>query len=195
MGVGSRFPQWRLSDVNRDFELCPTYPRVLCVPSKISDAVLFHAAKFRSRGRLPALSFVYARNGTTITRSSQPLVGIKAKRSIQDEKLIEAVFESHLPPVPPPNSAEQYLPKTSGAPPVAAFLSSDTPSSTASPVERVIPINKNVIIDARPLGNAMANRAMVCFCIFFGSCSLDPWRLLFLIVITGGRDGEFRELS
>lgn len=152
MGVGSRFPQWRLSDVNRNFDLCPTYPRLLCVPAKISDAVLYHAAKFRSRGRLPALSYVYARNGMSITRSSQPLVGIKAKRSIQDEKLIEAVFDSHLPV----GGALPMVNSMIGAGGVPEVASMDGMMATSA-----VHSNKNVIIDARPLGNAMANRAMV----------------------------------
>lgn len=80
--------------------------------------MLYHAAKFRSRGRLPALTYIHT-NGSSITRSSQPLVGIQSKRSLQDEKLILAIFDS------------------------------------GRTVHRT-----NIIIDARPLGNAMANRAM-----------------------------------
>ncbi|OBZ75993.1 Phosphoinositide 3-phosphatase, partial [Grifola frondosa] len=34
----------------------------------------------------------------TITRSSQPMVGLKNNRSIQDEKLIEAIFQTHHAP-------------------------------------------------------------------------------------------------
>lgn len=122
MGVGSdNGSAWRISDVNAGYNLCPTYPRILVVPTKISDAVLYHAAKFRSRGRLPALSYLHRQTGASITRSSQPLVGIKSKRSIQDEKLIESIFESN-------------------------HDSSDN--------------HHNFIIDARPVSNAMANRAM-----------------------------------
>lgn len=36
----------------------------------------------------------------TITRSSQPLVGFKQARSIQDEKLIEAIFSTNVPTGP-----------------------------------------------------------------------------------------------
>lgn len=36
----------------------------------------------------------------TITRSSQPMVGFKQARSIQDEKLIEAAFASNVPVIP-----------------------------------------------------------------------------------------------
>ena len=131
--------------------MCPTYPRIFAVPARISDAVLFHAAKFRSRGRIPVLSFIYPYNGTSITRSSQPLVGIKSKRSIQDEKLIEAIFDSHIT-----TSAT-----SSGS---AGNVASSSPygSQSALPASSVVDNaeKRNVIIDARPLGNAMANRAM-----------------------------------
>lgn len=66
----------------------------------------------------------------TITRSSQPMVGITQNRSVQDEKLIEAVFQSHWSPESRASNAPVY-----GA------------TST------------NLIIDARPTVNAVANSA------------------------------------
>ena len=66
----------------------------------------------------------------TITRSSQPMVGITNNRSIQDEKLIEAVFQSH-------HSPESRV--------------------SAGPVYGAT--STNLIIDARPTTNAMANVA------------------------------------
>lgn len=89
---------WRVSDANRDYQLCTTYPRYLVVPASISDSVLGHAAKFRSQGRLPVLSYFHALNSCTIVRCSQPLVGLKQQRSPQDEVLIQAVFATTLPP-------------------------------------------------------------------------------------------------
>ncbi|GBB98034.1 hypothetical protein RclHR1_03120019 [Rhizophagus clarus] len=95
MGVCTKSSAWRFSDVNENYTLCPTYPCMLVVPYKISDTVLNHAAKFRSKSRIPTLSYLH-HNKATITRSSQPMVGIQKKRSIQDEKLIQAIFESNL---------------------------------------------------------------------------------------------------
>jgi len=40
---------WRMSDANGSFQLCPTYPTILCVPRDTSDAVLALAAKSRSK--------------------------------------------------------------------------------------------------------------------------------------------------
>ncbi|CAG8720546.1 7767_t:CDS:2, partial [Acaulospora morrowiae] len=108
---------------------CPTYPQVLVVPSKISDNVLNHASKFRSKNRVPALSYLHRYNKASITRSSQPMVGLKQNRSIQDEKLIEAVFQSNV-----------------------------QTSSNGQPVYGATATN--LIVDARPTVNAMANVAM-----------------------------------
>ncbi|KNE70718.1 hypothetical protein AMAG_15472 [Allomyces macrogynus ATCC 38327] len=90
-GVTASNPDWRLTDLNLNYQLCGTYPAVLCVPARISDLVLRHAAKHRSKARLPALTFRY-RTGAAITRCSQPLVGLKQNRSLQDEKLVDTIF-------------------------------------------------------------------------------------------------------
>ncbi|PVU97809.1 hypothetical protein BB559_001886 [Furculomyces boomerangus] len=85
--------KWRFSLVNQNFEVCPTYPDVLVVPANISDTTLIHASKYRSKKRLPVLSYLYKPNNVSISRSSQPLVGLKQARSVQDEKLVESIFE------------------------------------------------------------------------------------------------------
>ncbi|KAJ3186834.1 hypothetical protein HK101_009561 [Irineochytrium annulatum] len=122
MGVGSKAANWRLTHINKDFEFCPTYPRILGVPTRISDNVLKHAGKFRSKSRIPALSYIHRTNHVSITRSAQPLVGLKQNRSIQDEKLVESIF-------------------TTGS---------------VAPVAH----NLNLIIDARPQANAIAQTAL-----------------------------------
>jgi hypothetical protein len=111
---------WRVSNINDRFKFCDTYPRTLVVPKTISDNVLIHASKFRSKNRIPVLSYYYAVNGCTITRCSQPLVGLKQSRSIQDEKLVDEIFRS----------SENSNTKT------------------------------NIVVDARPLTNAMAQFAL-----------------------------------
>jgi hypothetical protein len=177
IGVATWNDHWRLSDVNRAFDLCPTYPRLFAVPAKISDSVLFHAAKFRSRGRLPVLSYLHAASaGASITRSSQPLVGLKSKRSIQDEKLIEAIFDSLtqssavegqnvVGTLPLQQHVSSFFTATSSsavaqsAGQLAKSILSGANSSSAFIDDNSNP-TPNVIIDARPLSNAMANRAM-----------------------------------
>ncbi|KAI8378587.1 protein-tyrosine phosphatase-like protein [Blakeslea trispora] len=128
MGVDVKTDAWRFTLINRDYKYSPTYPRLLVVPSKISDNTLNYAAKYRSKARIPALSYMHWNNAATITRSSQPLVGFKQARSIQDEKLIEAIFSTNVPTGP--NGEIIY-------------------GSTAA----------NLIIDARPMANAVGNVA------------------------------------
>jgi hypothetical protein len=85
---------WRISTINQDYSFSPTYPALLAVPSKISDNTLKYAATFRSRARIPTLSYLHPINNCTITRSSQPFVGLRMKRSIQDERLVGACFSA-----------------------------------------------------------------------------------------------------
>jgi myotubularin-related protein 6/7/8 len=153
-GVGSRTRGWRFTDINKDYGFSPTYPAKLVVPSRIGDAVLQYAAKYRSKARIPALTYLHWANNVSstpkwevtiadeqasITRSSQPMVGLKGARSAQDERLVECIFSSHQSP------EDTY---TSPSPPIQA-----TPQVYGS-------TSTNMIIDARPTTNAMANVAM-----------------------------------
>ncbi|KAH0583551.1 hypothetical protein H2248_009177 [Termitomyces sp. 'cryptogamus'] len=130
MGVGSRSKAWRFTDVNKDYSFCPTYPARLVVPTKISDTTLQYASKYRSKCRIPTLTYLHWGNYGSITRSSQPMVGITQNRSIQDEKLIETIFQTHVSP---------------------ESRASNTPVYGAT--------TTNLIIDARPTVNAVANSA------------------------------------
>ncbi len=85
---------WRISLINKDYSFSPTYPALLVVPSKISDNVIKYAGPYRSRARIPVLTYLHSLNNCSITRSSQPLVGFRGNRSIQDEKLVSACFSA-----------------------------------------------------------------------------------------------------
>lgn len=82
--------KWRISDANLDYQLAPTYPSKLIVPRSISDTVLKHAAKFRSKQRIPVLTYIHPTSNSYLLRSSQPQTGLKLRRNIQDEKILEA---------------------------------------------------------------------------------------------------------
>lgn len=86
---------WRISTINQDYSFSPTYPALLVVPSKISDNTLKYAGNFRSRARIPTLTYLHPVNNCSITRSSQPFVGLRLKRSIQDERLVGACFTAY----------------------------------------------------------------------------------------------------
>ncbi|KAJ7156974.1 protein-tyrosine phosphatase-like protein [Mycena crocata] len=130
MGIGSRTKAWRFTDINKDYSFSPTYPSRLVVPTRISDTTLQYASKYRSKCRIPVLSYLHWANFGSITRSSQPMVGITQNRSVQDEKLIESIFQTH-----------------------------HSPESRASAGPVYGATSTNLIIDARPTINAMGNTA------------------------------------
>ncbi|XP_005667319.1 myotubularin-related protein 2 isoform X2 [Sus scrofa] len=86
---------WRITKVNERYELCDTYPALLVVPANIPDEELKRVASFRSRGRIPVLSWIHPESQATITRCSQPMVGVSGKRSKEDEKYLQAIMDSN----------------------------------------------------------------------------------------------------
>eukprot|EP01064_Diplonema_japonicum_P034128 TRINITY_DN6977_c0_g1_i1.p1 TRINITY_DN6977_c0_g1~~TRINITY_DN6977_c0_g1_i1.p1 ORF type:complete len:648 (+),score=137.88 TRINITY_DN6977_c0_g1_i1:620-2563(+) len=85
---------WRITEVNRDFALCPTYPELLAVPSLATEATLKESAVFRAKARLPVLSYRDRESGATVSRCSQPLVGMLNKRNKGDELLLDHIQRS-----------------------------------------------------------------------------------------------------
>lgn len=172
-GIGEKLPDrgWRISDVNNNYAFSPTYPEVLVVPTKISNQTLKYASKHRTRCRVPTLTYLHPVNNCSITRSSQPRVGITGNRNAQDEALVAACFSNpyfqELAPLlntePSPSTTEQELPDKI-----------DSESSVGDQVEpEVLSANDaifdekgkrlifgaqqhNLIIDARPAINSMA---------------------------------------
>ncbi|XP_034875104.1 myotubularin-related protein 9-like isoform X2 [Mirounga leonina] len=88
---------WRLSEVNGDFSLCPSYPRAVIVPRAVDDDALARCARFRQGGRFPVLSYHHAPSGTVLLRSSQPLTGAQKRRCAEDEELLRAVLAGARP--------------------------------------------------------------------------------------------------
>ncbi|XP_046395380.1 myotubularin-related protein 6 isoform X1 [Ischnura elegans] len=92
---------WSLTLLNKDYELCDTYPRYLYVPSMASTTVLLGSSRFRSKGRLPTLTYLHS-NKAAICRCSQPLSGFSA-RCLEDEQMLNCVLETN------PNSKFMYV--------------------------------------------------------------------------------------
>ncbi|XP_021246491.1 myotubularin-related protein 9 isoform X2 [Numida meleagris] len=84
--------EWRLSYINKDFSICPSYPPVVIVPKCIDDEALQKVAMFRYGGRFPVLSYYHQKNSMVIMRSSQPLIGTNGRRCKEDEKLINVTL-------------------------------------------------------------------------------------------------------
>nr|POE65966.1 phosphoinositide 3-phosphatase [Quercus suber] len=189
MGIGGKQAvgpglAWRLSDINSEYSFSETYPSVLCVPRTVSDNMLKYGAVFRSRQRIPCLSYLHY-NGGSITRSSQPKVGPFGKRNPQDEKLVTAIMSSHTRAANSLQTSPSQTPSLSST--STATLVSEISDGTSmhpsapdcgvdgngkSPhepdVENVVPSStqrvygstrRNFIMDARPKTNATVNKA------------------------------------
>lgn len=70
------------------FAYADTYPRRFVVPALFTDEDMSAVRSFRSRARVPALTW-RAPAGNVMARSSQPQVGVSLKRCAADEKLVE----------------------------------------------------------------------------------------------------------
>ncbi|KAK7481955.1 hypothetical protein BaRGS_00026758 [Batillaria attramentaria] len=100
--MGAPSEHWTLSNLNKKYELCDTYPSLLYVPAIASTPVLVGSSKFRSRGRLPVLSYLHRENQAAVTRCSQPLAGFSA-RCVEDEQMLQAVLKAN------PKSSFMYV--------------------------------------------------------------------------------------
>lgn len=89
--VSALSEEWRFSYVNKDYNVCPSYPSTVVVPKSIDDETLITAATFREGGRFPVLCYRHE-GGSYLLRSSQPLLGPNSRRCREDEKLLNAVL-------------------------------------------------------------------------------------------------------
>lgn len=93
MGVPN--DMWKISRINENYEICDSYPTVLAIPSQVTDEDIHSIAQFRSRGRIPVLSWIHPESQATITRASQPLVGVGGKRCKEDERYIQMIMDAN----------------------------------------------------------------------------------------------------
>mgnify|MGYP001080270025 CR=1 FL=1 len=87
---------WRITELNEDYKLAPTYPPRCIVPERINDEDVRNVAKFRSHRRFPTIVWKHV-NGAVIARSSQPEVGWLFWRSKEDERMIEEIINACKP--------------------------------------------------------------------------------------------------
>ncbi|GAB0188498.1 myotubularin-related protein 7 [Grus japonensis] len=116
MGIPNNY--WQISDVNRDYGVCDSYPTEVYVPKSATAHIIVGSSKFRSRRRFPALSYYCKDNNlfgankfnddvtpysasyrmcvnmASICRSSQPLSGFSA-RCLEDEQMLQAIRKAN----------------------------------------------------------------------------------------------------
>uniref|UniRef100_F1KX88 phosphatidylinositol-3,5-bisphosphate 3-phosphatase n=1 Tax=Ascaris suum TaxID=6253 RepID=F1KX88_ASCSU len=94
-GIGTADKQlWRVTDFNIRYQFCDTYPEWICVPSAATKQILIGSCKFRSRARLPALTYWHRANAACIARCAQPLTGFSA-RCVEDEQLMDLIAKTN----------------------------------------------------------------------------------------------------
>ncbi|XP_057242623.1 myotubularin-related protein 8 [Malurus melanocephalus] len=92
MGIPNDY--WEITDINKDYEVCSTYPPEIVVPRAATKAVVMGSSRFRSRGRIPVLSYLCKENNAALCRCSQPLAGFSA-RCLEDEQMLQAIREAN----------------------------------------------------------------------------------------------------
>ena len=72
--ISGKNKQFKILD-NSNFKFCETYPKKLIVPYELNDSQLKESAQFRTKDRLPTLTYRYKKYGNCIWRSSQTKSG------------------------------------------------------------------------------------------------------------------------
>ncbi|ODM94150.1 Myotubularin-related protein 2 [Orchesella cincta] len=94
--VGVPNESWKIVRYNDKYEICDSYPSVWAIPVAANDEEFIRSvAAFRSRSRLPVLSWLHPKGQASITRCAQPLVGVAAKRSKDDEKYLQMILDAN----------------------------------------------------------------------------------------------------
>ena len=96
---------WRLSNVNKDWTLCDSMPECLIVPAAVSDDKLLKVAQFRCLNRIPYLTYYHSKTSAFISRTSQPLIGTKGRRSLDDEDFLKTMFSCRQKSDDPDNNS------------------------------------------------------------------------------------------
>ena len=85
-------PRIKFSYINKDFEVCKTYPEIVYLPN-IDDEDIKAAALYRTKSRFPALAYYNRKSHGSIWRSSQNKAGIMNGRNSLDEKILNSISE------------------------------------------------------------------------------------------------------
>eukprot|EP01127_Copromyxa_protea_P004781 TRINITY_DN14606_c0_g1_i1.p1 TRINITY_DN14606_c0_g1~~TRINITY_DN14606_c0_g1_i1.p1 ORF type:complete len:673 (-),score=116.17 TRINITY_DN14606_c0_g1_i1:149-2167(-) len=80
-----------ITDLNKDYSICDTYPDVFVVPSCLQSKEIKKLAAARTRSRMPAIVWVHPKTKAIIVRCSQPKVGLIHKRHEVDENFMSIV--------------------------------------------------------------------------------------------------------
>ncbi|KAH0788801.1 myotubularin-related protein 8 [Histomonas meleagridis] len=77
--------------IKNDFS--PTYPEYMLIPKSIKKETIVTCSQYRSRERIPILTYIYPENKCPLLRSSQPLSGFLKQASKADQEYISALID------------------------------------------------------------------------------------------------------
>lgn len=148
---------WRISEINRGFRLCSSYPELLLVPAWVTDKELENVAAFRSWKRFPVVVYRHQTTGAVIGRCGQPEVSWWGWRSTEDEQLVQAIAKAST-------SSGKTTPSLLSNGSCAHTHANNVTNGNADPVangdiEAEPTTQKLMILDARSYAAAVANRA------------------------------------
>ncbi|CAD5209179.1 unnamed protein product [Bursaphelenchus xylophilus] len=89
---------WDVTKINSNYEFSSTYPAYLMVPTSalhLGDGFLHSVGEFRSKKRIPILSWYDHNTTVSITRCAQPMVGVTSKKSSSDEKMLQCILDAN----------------------------------------------------------------------------------------------------
>eukprot|EP00434_Breviolum_minutum_P034185 symbB.v1.2.030246.t1/scaffold3388.1/size57902/2 len=87
---------WRVSELNKEYKLCSSYPACVVMPRRMPDQALRDVAAFRKRGRLPAMSWCGGPelSFASLWRCSQTtegLTGLIGTKCVEDQSMLNAI--------------------------------------------------------------------------------------------------------
>ncbi|KFD55530.1 hypothetical protein M513_03582, partial [Trichuris suis] len=130
---------WRITEVNANYEFCPSYPLCWIVPASVSDSDIEMCGRYRSLRRVPAVVWRHKTNGAVLVRSSQPEPGFFGWRSLADENFLQSIIK-----------AVSEQPNSTGGSATEAENGITSDDGKSKPL---------LILDARSYTAAWANRA------------------------------------
>ncbi|OXA60801.1 Myotubularin-related protein 2 [Folsomia candida] len=86
---------WKITRLNDKYDLCDSYPSVWAIPAAAEEELIRSVASFRSRSRLPVISWLHPFSQASITRASQPMVGVAARRNKDDERYLQMILDAN----------------------------------------------------------------------------------------------------
>ena len=96
-GVNNCSEFLRFSDVNNNYHLCETYPKLIVEPYEISDTELLDASNYRTKNRLPIFTYLYncsySKFSPSIWRCAQNKGWVINRRNNSDEKLLNSLIK------------------------------------------------------------------------------------------------------